>query len=150
MRLPKAIGFSNRSVATIDDGFYDLGFELYTIDKKPVVIHSERGEFIDENVNLSDFAVVYHGEKSCINYELETTQVYIDGVEYDLLPRGEYLLYAKYQNYLIGNIIPVIETPPPNIDESERINWELSHKKQIDLNAWVGMVESKTTKFIVP
>lgn len=150
LRNPEVIGFLRESIATTDNGAYDLGVRLYTNQELPVTIPSDYGYLDEYKISLDDFLIIESGETFCKAIKLQMPLVYIGGIKYANLPSGKYLMYAEYQNYLIGNTLPFLETPLPNMSGIKKTEWDLQHQRQRDLNAWVGKIESKLVEFIVP
>jgi len=148
VRTPQTMGFI--SDPNISGGaIYDLTLHLQTMDGTPIGAWN-KFEFLDEDkVKLEDFLFLRENETSCIHVSLNMPLVFIQQNGYDVLPAGEYLLFASYENHMIGYSVPLLETPPADLTGAEEISWRFEHKKQVDLNAWVGKAISAEVAFAI-
>jgi len=139
--IPRRIGFRYDSPAT-DVPRYDLYFQLFSEAGEKILTW---GSTELQNVDLLNkkYVVLPSKQSICMDIKLSAQPTYTH--EKSFLVQGKYYLLATYQNYSIGPLVPIFETPPPDITNLSE--WYNSHEKIVDLDAWIGTIESTRIDF---
>jgi hypothetical protein len=146
IRYPQTIGFI--SDPNISGGaIYDLTLHLRTNDDIAIGAWNGFTMLDEDQVGLSDFMLLEENRALCVHVSLTMPPIFLKETGYSSLPVGKYYLSAEYENHMIGFSVPLLETPPPNLNGIEEMNWQFAHKTQVDLDAWVGRLWSPKTTF---
>lgn len=142
-REPKSIGFDTYDGKRL----YDLTFILKDADMNVISPYEQNPNLLENNYTKDDFLVIDPGNIHTISVNLPLPTKYMDGHR-DLLQEGIYKVTAMYWNYEIGYEIPLKITPTPPIEDVDKyLDWFATNQMIVDLNAWVGMIESQEVEF---
>ena len=97
----------------------------------------------------ADFIMLDKGESLYRNYSVGFSLNDEDkDLSSEFLPPGIYTMTFTYTNHAVGYNFDTDQwNPPPDFDESIL---DLSTRYTVDINAWVGMLESNSVEFEVP
>jgi hypothetical protein len=95
-------------------------------------------------VTISDFIQIKPGDIYTFPIHFTLPPVYYSDTGYKGdLPAGKYNLFVFYSNRLIGYKLPEV-TPTVKIEaDDKRFDWILDNNYEVDLNAWIGQINSE-------
>lgn len=140
LRVPKHVGYSMLNELTVNVFVPSGG-----VFAPPVMEGQTHRPQADE------FIILQGRKQFEISHSFELAPIdWNDDGELDSWPSGQYGLEVHYSNRYIGYELPLASTPSDQIHGDALEEWRLDNWMVMDVQAWVGTVDSSRATFELP